>query len=436
MRSRDFTLLWSASASSQLGSMCTATANPLLVLLLTHSPIIAGWAGAASTFPALVMYLPAGWFVDRFNRRRLLFLSQSGRFVVYACLICGLGLGYHRTSLLVVTAFCDGTLLVIYSAAEITAVQRVVDSDRLPSALAMNEARNHLALLAGRPLGGFLYGQNRVFPYSVNVLASLWSIVALSRMKRKDYQPRQAVDRSSEVPDRLPTLPVLRGLKVVISSQFLRTVIVLCAVGNFFFQTVSLSLVVLAEQRHMSSAGIGLLLATSGVGGIAGSVIAPAAGRRIQNEQNIIKLCAVAWTGLTLVVALSRQPVVGLIAWGALSVTGGFLNVVIFTYQARRVPGHLLGRVMGINRFVTSGAVPLGALSAGYIVAELRPEHAAWLAFGVIFSLTCGVLLRPRRLLPDRTVRLLRAWLAPDATPYSPQEIHATAPEPDSVYAQ
>lgn len=436
MRSRDFTLLWSASAASQLSSMCTATANPLLALALTHSPIIAGWVGAASTFPALVVYLPAGWFVDRFNRRRLMFLSQSGRLLVYACLVCGLALGHHRTSLLVVAAFCDGTLLVIYSAAEITAVQRVVDSDELPSALAMNEARSHLALLAGRPLGGFLYGQNGVFPYSVNMLAALWSMAAMSRMKRKDYQPRQAVGRSGEMPDHRAKPPVLGSLKVVIGSQFLRTVVVLCAVGNFFFQTVSLSLVVLAEQRHMSSAGIGLLLATSGVGGVAGSVIAPAAGRRIRDERNIITLCAVAWTGLTLIVALSHQPVIGLIAWGALSVTGGFLNVAIFTYQARRVPEHLLGRVMGINRFLTSGAVPLGALSAGYIVAELGPEHAAWLVFGVIFSLACGVLLRPRRLLPDRTVRLLRAWLAPDATPYPPQEIHETAPEPDSVYAQ
>jgi MFS family permease len=411
MRWRDFTLLWSASAASQLGGMCAATANPLLALVLTHSPVFAGYVGAASTIPALLMYLPAGWFVDRFNRRLLMFVSQLGRLAGCALVVCALVFGGHPKPLLIMAALCEGTFLVLYSAAEITAVRRVVKSADLPSALAMNEARGHLAFMAGRPLGGFLFGQRESYPYYVNMLASVWSLVALLMMDKTNYQPH-GVGRPA---DDAPRISLFDGLRTVILSSFLRTVVVVCAVGNFFFQTVVLLLVVLAEQQHLSSTTIGLLLATSGVGGLIGSIVAPSLGKRVRDERNIITVCVLAWAALTLIVAMSAHPVTGLIAWGGLSVTGGFLNVAIVTHQTKQVPEHLFGRVMGINRFLTSGAVPLGALSAGYIVAGLQPHLAAWLVFGAIalMAVTVPFLLRPRWLLPDRTVERLKERLTP-----------------------
>lgn len=411
MRWRDFTLLWSASAASQFGGMCAATANPLLALLLTHSPVFAGYVGAASTIPALLMYLPAGWFVDRFNRRLLMFVGQLGRLAGSALVVCALGFGGHPKPLLIMAALCEGTFLVLYSAAEITAVQQVVSSVDLPSALAMHEARGHLALMAGKPLGGYLFGRRESYPYYVNMLASVWSLLALLLMNKTDYQPHE----TGRSVDGTPRSSLFDGVKMMISDSFLRTVVVVCAVGNFFFQTVVLSLLVLAEQQHLSSARIGLLLATSGVGGLVGSIAAPILRKRVRDERNIIKVCVLAWAVLTLIVAVSAQPVTGLIAWGGLSVTGGFLNVAIVTYQTRRVDPHLLGRVMGINRFLTSGAVPLGALSAGYIVAGLQPRLAAWLVFGAITltAVTMAFLLHPRWLLPDPTVDRLKERLTP-----------------------
>jgi MFS family permease len=389
---RDFTLLWSASAASQLGTMCSATANPLLALLLTHSPVFAGWVGAASTAPALLMYLPAGWFVDRFDRRRLMFISQVGRLVVLVLLVCALAFGWHVAMLLlIVAALCEGIFQVLFSATEITAVQRVVDSADLSSALAGNEARSHLALLAAKPLGGLLFGLNKAFPYCVSAAATVLSIFALSAMK--GYQPSDAEKSSGRTAENRYKISIAGGVKEVNRHHpFLRTSIIVCGIGNFFFQTVLLLLVVLAEQQRISSATIGALLATSGVGGLAGSIVAPRAGEWAKDGQKIIKYCVRTWVALTLIVAVSvlppiGLPVIGLIAWGCLSVTGGFLNVAIYTYQAREVPEHMLGRVIGINRFLTSGAVPLGALCAGYIVAGIRPCYAAWLVFAVMLSI-------------------------------------------------
>jgi predicted MFS family arabinose efflux permease len=307
-----------------------------------------------------------------------------------------------------------------------------VGSAELPSALAVNEARSHLALMAGQPLGGFLFGLGKAAPYIVNMLAPLGAIFALSMMDKKNYQPYDADKSSVSRPDR-SRISFLCSVKKVILSPFLRTVVVACAVGNFFFQVVVLLLVVLAEQQHLSSARIGLLLASSGIGGLVGSIVAPIVGKRVRDEQNVM-ICVLAWAALTFVVAVSAQPVVGLLAWGGLSITGGSLNVAIITHQARHVPEQMLGQVVSINRFLTSGAVPLGALSAGYIIAELHPHAAAWLVFAAIAALACAVpvLLRPRKLLPNRMVDRMKKWLTPPeaADPHPFEEIRERTPEP------
>lgn len=441
MRGRDFTLLWSASAASQLGNMCLAAANPLLALLLTHSPVVAGWVGAASTIPALLMQLPAGWLVDRCNRRLLMFIGQTGRLAACLLPVCAIVLDYHPAALLILGAFFEGVFLVLYNAAEITAVQSVVRSAELPSALATNEARGHLALMAGKPLGGFLFSLDRTLPYFFGIVASVVSIRALISMEKKDYQPPEVAAPPLGTGGKAPRGPFLGSLRIILLSPFLRTVIVVCAVSNFFFQIVVLLLVVLAEQRHMSGTEIGLLLASSGVGGLIGSVVAPKVGKRFRDERNIIVFCVLVWLVLVGIVAGTAHPVAGLLAWGGLSVTGGFLNVAIINHQTVRVPAHMLGRVMAVSRFVTGGAVPLGALSAGYVIAALRPDGAALLVFCAIAALCLAMplLLRPGRMLPDRAADWLKHRIslqpaavqeAGPAVPAAPGLIHERPLEP------
>ncbi len=70
-RNRDFILLWSGQVVSTLGSEVSGLAFPLLVLSLTGSPARAGIVGFARGLPYLLVYLPAGAPVDRWNRKHV-----------------------------------------------------------------------------------------------------------------------------------------------------------------------------------------------------------------------------------------------------------------------------------------------------------------------------------------------------------------------------
>jgi MFS family permease len=414
---RDFTLLWSGSATSQLGTISAATASPLLALSLSGSPVCAGWVAAASTIPGLLLHLPAGLFVDRVDRQLIMMVSQVARCLAVLLLVAGLLFFDDPTPLLIValivTAVTDGAFAVFYNIAEITAVRHVVPKEMLETAMAKNEARHHIALLFGRPLGGFLFAMGRSLPYAIDALTSIFSIITLALIDRryfrsagnddKDLQERGASDRSSALDHPVQHAAgakggIEAGLRMLAGDSFLRTVLGICTITNFFFQTIILLLVVMAREQGMSSSLIGLLLASSGIAGLLGAAIAPRVLARFE-PQSVVICCVAGWLPLILVVALSKQPAVGLVAWGCCSFMGAHLNVALAIYQATAVPGHLMGRVASINRFLTSGAVPLGALSAGYIIAGLGTHHAAMLAAFPFLAVAVAVplLVRPPR---------------------------------------
>src|SRR5215208_4283098 len=80
-RNRDFTVLWTSQVASTVGTRVTAVAYPLLVLLLTGSPALAGLVAVAQTLPFLLLYLPGGAWIDRWDRRRTMVACELGRAV-------------------------------------------------------------------------------------------------------------------------------------------------------------------------------------------------------------------------------------------------------------------------------------------------------------------------------------------------------------------
>src|SRR6185312_1795540 len=83
-RNRDFLLLWSGQAISQLGSQVSLVAYPLLVLAVTGSPAKAGIVAFARNIPIAALALPAGMLADRVNRRRLMVATDGVRAMAMA----------------------------------------------------------------------------------------------------------------------------------------------------------------------------------------------------------------------------------------------------------------------------------------------------------------------------------------------------------------
>jgi MFS family permease len=376
-RNRDFTLLWSSQVISTVGTRVTSVAYPLLVLLLTGSPALAGVVGFAQTLPFLLLYLPGGAWVDRWDRRRTMVACEIGRTLglgsIAVTAVIG---GVHAVTIaqLAAVAFVEGSLFVLFDLSEGAALPRLVPSGQLPTAVAWNQARTQGADLVGQPLGGLLFAIAPALPFAVDSVSYLVSGGAVAAIRT-----RLQGERAATV-DRLRSR-IAEGVRFVRRSAFLRETVVIVGWINLVFNGSFLVVIVRAQRLGGSPGQIGLMLAAFGAGGILGALAAPAIQRRLSGRVVLVAI-AWLWTGLGVVLAFAPSLVWLAVLVFALNLFGAPYNVVIAARMYQLVPEQIFGRVRSVGRIVAWGTIPIGTLLGG-VLAERLGAAPALLVFGL-----------------------------------------------------
>jgi predicted MFS family arabinose efflux permease len=397
-RNRDFALLWSGMAVSVLGSRISTIAYPLLVLALTDSPARAGFVGFLATLPYLAFQLPAGALVDRWNRKSVMVACDVGRGVALASVVLALWLDAITLAHIMAVAFVEGTLFVFYNLAQSAAVRNIVPLEQLPQALAQNEARERGAVLLGQPVGAILFGVARWVPFLADALSYVASLLTLALI-RKEFQADRPRER------RRLTAEVWEGVVWLWRQSFLRDTALLVAGSNLLFQALFLIVIVIAREQGASATVIGVMLAGFGLGGVLGSLAAPAIQRGLPMNRVVIGANWV-WAVLVPAIAIAPNPYVlgGILA--LMAFVGPAWNVVVGAYQLAITPDRLLARVSSAETLVAYGAIPLGSLAAGLLLEGLGTVPAtlalaAWmLALAVAATASPSIRNAPGRFEP------------------------------------
>lgn len=367
-RNRDFVLLWSGQVVSVLGTRITTVAYPLLVLALTHSPVQAGIVAFAGTLPYLLFQLPAGGFVDRWNRKTAMVVCDCCRGLAMGSLGVALLVGHATVGQIVAVAFVEGTCFTVFGLAESAALPQVVPVDQLPTALAQNEARSRGAGIAGSSLGGILIGLGQALPFVVDAVSYVVSVVSLLFVRARFQEERR------EPTGRL-TAAIMEGLVWVWNQPFLRGVAGLIAASNLIFQALTLAVIVRAQDLGASPTLVGVVIALIGVGGLVGSIVSPWLQRLLPPIAIVIGVNW-AWAVLLPLMAVAPLPILLGALFGVMSLLGATWNVVMGTYQLTLTPDRLRGRVQSVTKLVAWGAIPLGPLVAGFLLEALGSRTA------------------------------------------------------------
>ncbi|GAA2396562.1 MFS transporter [Dactylosporangium salmoneum] len=367
-RNRDFAVLWGGQVVSTLGAQVSGTAMPLLVLATTGSPADAGLVGAAGLLPFLVANLPAGPLVDRWDRRKVLLVSEVMAGLAVVSVPVAMWLGVLTVAQLVAVAFAQGLCLVFFGLAERAALPLIVPAAQLPAAIAQNEARGRAAGLAGPPLGGLLFGAGAALPFLADAVSYALSAIGLLFVRKN-------------LTGGAPPEPLLRaalsGLRWVWRNPFVRTAILLIAASNLVFQALLLVLVVLAQRRHAGPGGVGLMFGIYSGGGLAGALAAARLHRHLA-ARTVIAGVNWVWAALLPLFAVAAGPVqLGLVG-AACAFAGPLWNVVVVSEATLLVPNELLGRVTSAAMTMSWGVMPVASLLGGYLTSSLGPVGALW----------------------------------------------------------
>ncbi|HST67113.1 MAG TPA: MFS transporter [Mycobacteriales bacterium] len=376
-RNRDFSLLWTSQIVSTVGTRVTSVAYPLLVLLLTGSPALAGVVGFAQTLPFLLLYLPGGAWVDRWDRRRTMIVCELGRAVALGSVAVTAVLGgVHAVPVwqLAVVAFAEGSLFVLFDLAEGAALPRLVPPEQVPTAVAWNQARTQGADLVGQPVGGVLFALAPGLPFAVDAASYLLSGGAIAAIRTRLQGER------APTTDRLRTR-IAEGVRFVARSPYLRETVAIVGWMNLIFNGAFLALIVRARDLGGTPAQIGFLLAAFGAGGILGAIAAPTLHKRLPGRALIV---GIAWVWAAIAVALAvPASLVGLAALVfVMNVFGAPFNVVITARMYELVPETLLARVRSVIKIVAWGTIPVGTLLGG-VLADSLGGRTALLVLGL-----------------------------------------------------
>lgn len=378
---RTFRRLLTASSVSMLGSHVTTIAYPLLVLRLTGSPFIAGFAVFTATAPSIFAYIPAGALVDRWNPRRVMLMSELGRGLAIATVVIEMALGRPTVTLLMAVAIIEGVFEVFSGLAEPRFVGSLMPSDQVPSTTASIEARMHVTLVAGRPFGGLLFGIGPIFPFLADTLSFAYSIFAIIRIKDNTLDlPASETLRGFTGKTSLMT-EIRQGLRCIRENKFARTAIVSFSVTTLIFQALIMVFLGEAQRHQLSAFYTGLTLAASGIGGFLGSRVAKRVLGRAGNLW--LRYQALVWmVGIVfLILPVGQEYFVMAIIMAILGFTGSVGNIALNTHLRQEIKQELLGRVTSLDKLTSLTAAAIGPIIGGVLVQGLSAPYVTFFLF-------------------------------------------------------
>jgi MFS family permease len=400
---RAFRWLLGGSSLSMLGSRLTAIAYPMLILYLHGSAVMAGLAVFAANAPSFLVYIPAGALVDRWNPRWTLVIAEAGRGIAIGLIVTLLLLHRATVPLVIGAAILEESLEVFAMLAERRYVRVLVDPEHAPSALVSIETRTHLMLTVGRALGGLLFGIAQVLPFLADMLSFVASVSSLLISKPEQIKP-PVRERNSKL-----ATEVRDGLRALLGDPFARDATLLSASMTLLSQALIIVFLAAAHSREVSSVAVGIVLAASGIGGVAGAVAKPV--WRL-GDQSALRMQPVVWATMLALLSMSGRWQVPMmaIAMAVLGFSGALSNVELDSHLFVHVSLDKQARVASIGGLIEFAACAIGPAFGGVITERFGAEDAVWLLF--FLTLPC-VLFGLRLRVPERTLAFTGAANAP-----------------------
>ncbi len=381
LRYRDFRLFWIGYFISHIGDSMQQTAVSWLLYELTKSPLQLGLNGAFRAVPMILLGLFGGTLADRFDRRRVLLVTQS-ILMVLALLLAFLDQEghiqpWHIYGLTLVTA----VIRSLDSPARQALVPSLVPHSALPKAIALNSLLWKGTLLLGPSFAGIAISTiGTAGAFYANGLSFLSVVVALFLMKTSSLGTGGS---ESFLQDLQLGLSYVRAQKIVLA-------IMLMEAFSSVFGLDSAMLTIFAQDiLRVGATGLGFLQSARGLGAIVGSgllvaVVNTRSQGKILLAATVVYGLSFAFFGLSPFFPLSLFLI--FVAGAADTIWGATRSIILQV----NTPDHLQGRVMGVFSLSSRGLSPLGQLETGLVVPLIGAPTATF--FGGLLVLSASLL--------------------------------------------
>ena len=373
LKHRGFFLLWVGQFISIAGTQMQIWALFWHIRTITHHPIALGGIGLARILPVIFFSLVGGAVADSYNRRRVLFVTQTSAALVALALGLLTQLGhislwhiYALTAMQAVAVAFDGP-------ARQALIPNLVPARDLPNAFSLTSIAFQAGSVIGPALSGLviaLAGQQAVYYINaVSFLAVILALVLIGEVPQKGSARTSGVSRAA----------IREGMRFIAARPIILSSMLLDFVATFFASANTLMPIIARDILKVDVVGYGWLSAAQSAGAVVAALIISQV--HALRRQGPLFLGSVFVFGVgTIFFGFARSFV---LAWVLLAVTGAadsVSTIIRNTIRQLQTPDHIRGRMTSVNQIFFQGGPQLGEIEAG-AVAQL---------FGAPFAIVTG----------------------------------------------
>ena len=226
---RPILFLWIGHIISHAGDAIYQIALPWLILDLTGSKTTTSLVAFGAYLPAVLFSLPAGVFVDRFDRRLVMIFSDLMRMILVLLLVFYLLANGTSPTIIGFLAFWVASFATLFYPARDALIPSLVSKEKLTSINALISTSGQFAHLAGPVLAGILVAWiGLAHLFTVDALSFGASMICIILIIQRTEQPAIEEKKSNHF------LDLKAGLTFVIKDKALAFLLLLTAVNNLF----------------------------------------------------------------------------------------------------------------------------------------------------------------------------------------------------------
>lgn len=405
-----FVIYWSGGLTSNIGTWLQNVTASVVVLALTHSPLLVGVLNFATFAPIFLLSMAGGMLSDRFDRRLVVIATQSASCVVAVAITVLSAVGRLNAPILIGLAFLLGSAYALAKPALAAILPSLVERDELAHATAVNTLQFNIGQLAGSALSaGILAVASPTWAFGLNAVSFLGPIAAMVALRATPFRPAAGKRRIRGTGK--------EGLRFLRSTPALLSILWAVALSNASVEALrTLAPPFVERALQLPVARAGLLVTAYSVGALVGLLTFNLMSRLMSSTR--LLACAFALQAVGVVGVAASMLLVPSAVFAVPIGLGFAFNIPALSAGLQLLtPDEYLGRVMSMFSMFHLGLRPLFSLTAGAL-ASIVDVRLALLVFAVFPILSLGLVATAGRAVRDGHAAAVTA-----ATPASVLEV-------------
>jgi|SRR5579863_3847112 len=388
LRFRNFRILLTGTFFANMGEQMINIAIGWELYERTGSALALGIVGLVQVIPVFILSLPAGQIIDRFNRKRIVMLSQLV-FMLSSLGLTVLSLTHGSLLLIYACLLLFGCAAAFNSPASAILVAQIVPENAFENAATWESSAGQLASVLGPALGGLVIAllNSAALVYALNAGAAV-IFIALLLFLRIEQGKKHIIEAT--------TLGAMaEGLRFLRSSQVILAAITLDMFAVFLGGATALLPIFAKDILHVGPAGLGWLRAAPSIGALCMSFITAHTPPFKKAGRTLLSVVA-CFGAATIIFGISRSFWLSLLMLFLLGAMDNISVVIRSTLLLIRTPDALRGRISAINFIFVGASNEFGGFESGLAAQFFGPVMAvAAGGIGTILVVLCVALLWP-----------------------------------------